>query len=128
MTDTNRPQEGQNASAAPAVTKALYTASAVKKADYPERKLPQIVFVGRSNVGKSSLINSLTRVKALAHVSKKPGKTRTINFFTVSLKKDEERREFYLVDLPGYGYAKTGRNERNLWSTFIGEYLRAAKG
>ena len=108
----------------PRVVKAEYVASAVKKAQYPEKKLPQIVFIGRSNVGKSSLINSLTRVNGLAHVSKKPGKTQTINFFAVTLKQDKEtRREFYLVDLPGYGYAKTGRHERNVWAKFIEEYL-----
>ena len=109
--------------AAPVVVRAEYTASAVKKSQYPEKKLPEIVFIGRSNVGKSSLINSLTRVNNLARVSKKPGKTQTINFFAVTLKKNTERRDFYLVDLPGYGYAQTGRQERNIWAKFIEEYL-----
>ena len=88
--------------------------------------MPQVVFVGRSNVGKSSLINSLTRVGGLARVSKKPGKTQTINFFAVTLKNAEERREFYLVDVPGYGYAKTGRQERRVWAKFIEEYLTSS--
>ncbi len=113
--------------AALTVTMAAYVASAVQKAQYPVPVLPQIVFVGRSNVGKSSLINSLTRQKTLAHVSKKPGKTRTINFFSVTLKENDVRREFYLTDLPGYGYAKTGRNERNSWARFIDEYLTTSR-
>ena len=108
------------------VVKAAYVASAVKKSQYPEKRLPQVVFVGRSNVGKSSLINSLTRVSGLARVSKKPGKTQTINFFAVTLKNAEERREFYLVDVPGYGYAKTGRQERRVWAKFIEEYLTSS--
>lgn len=107
------------------ITKGQYIASAVKKEQYPEKKLKEIVFIGRSNVGKSSLINSLTRVGGLARVSGTPGKTQTINFYELSAKLagEEERREFYLVDLPGYGYAKTGRENRNRWSKFINEYL-----
>ena len=86
---------------------------------------PEIVFSGRSNVGKSSLINSLTRVNNLARVSSQPGKTQTINFFEVGVKIDgvEGRKAFYLVDLPGYGYAKTGKEKRKIWSKFIEEYF-----
>ncbi len=107
------------------ITQGQYVASAVKKDQYPETNLPEIVFIGRSNVGKSSLINSLTRVNNLARVSSQPGKTQTINFFEVGLKiaEVEGRKAFYLVDLPGYGYAKTGKEKRKIWSKFIEEYL-----
>ena len=89
------------------ITQARYLASAVRKDQYPSEKKPEFVFIGRSNVGKSSLINSLTRVKNLARVSSQPGKTQTINFYGLGAKLpgEEERRSFYLVDLPGYGYA-----------------------
>lgn len=107
------------------ITQGEYIASAVKKEQYPEKQLPEIVCIGRSNVGKSSLINSLTRVRGLARVSGQPGKTQTINFFelTAKLAGQEERKSFYLVDLPGYGYAKTGKERRKLWAKFINEYL-----
>ena len=104
------------------VSRARYVASAVKKEQYPA-PLAEIPFVGRSNVGKSSLINSLSRVHGLAHVSKKPGKTQTINFYEMELKSGEDRQKFHLVDLPGYGYAGVGRDKRNVWAKFIGEYL-----
>ncbi|WP_302610074.1 ribosome biogenesis GTP-binding protein YihA/YsxC [uncultured Mitsuokella sp.] len=112
------------------ITQGKYIASAVKKDQYPERRLPEVVFIGRSNVGKSSLINSLTRVRGLARVSSQPGKTQTINFFALTAKLlDKEsgaeaiRKDFYLVDLPGYGYAKTGKERRKIWKKFIDEYL-----
>lgn len=111
------------------VTKGAYMTSAVKKEQYPEVKRPEFVFIGRSNVGKSSLINSLTRVTNLARVSRQPGKTQTINYFEVGLKIDgsEERTDFYLVDLPGYGYAKTGKENRKIWKKFIDEYLLSSE-
>lgn len=112
------------------ITQGKYIASAVKKDQYPERRLPEVVFIGRSNVGKSSLINSLTRVRGLARVSSQPGKTQTINFFALTAKLlDKEsgaeaiHKDFYLVDLPGYGYAKTGKERRKIWKKFIDEYL-----
>ena len=107
------------------VTKGMYLASAVAKEQYPAEKKPEIVFIGRSNVGKSSLINSLTRVRNLARVSSQPGKTQTINFYDVGLKiaGKEGRHDFYLVDLPGYGYAKIGKSQRAIWQRFIREYL-----
>ncbi len=107
------------------ITQGAYLASAVKKEQYPEQQKKEIVFIGRSNVGKSSLINSLTRVRNLARVSSQPGKTQTINFYEIGAKiKDvPERKDFYLVDLPGYGYAKTGAERRKIWSKFINEYL-----
>lgn len=111
------------------ITQGRYIASAVKKEQYPDGGLPEIVFMGRSNVGKSSLINSLTRVKNLARVSSQPGKTQTINFYEVGAKvlPEEERKSFYLVDLPGYGYAKTGKERRKIWAKFIEEYLLEAQ-
>ncbi|WP_294146959.1 ribosome biogenesis GTP-binding protein YihA/YsxC [uncultured Selenomonas sp.] len=111
------------------ITQARYLASAVRKDQYPAEKKPEFVFIGRSNVGKSSLINSLTRVKNLARVSSQPGKTQTINFYELGAKlpDEEERRSFYLVDLPGYGYAKTSREKRKLWSSFIEEYLKTSE-
>lgn len=106
------------------ITKARYLTSAVNKSQYPAQTLKEFVFIGRSNVGKSSLINSLSRVHNLARVSGQPGKTQTINFYELTAKLDEEtRKNFYLVDLPGYGYAKTGKESRKTWSKFIDEYL-----
>ncbi|MBP3939960.1 MAG: YihA family ribosome biogenesis GTP-binding protein, partial [Christensenellaceae bacterium] len=89
-----------------------------------ESTLPEVAFVGRSNVGKSSLINSLSRQRSLARTSGTPGKTQTINFYELTAKLNEtERKPFHLVDLPGYGYAKTGQQNRKTWSNFIREYL-----
>jgi GTP-binding protein len=100
-------------------------ASAVNRSQYPEEILPEIVFIGRSNVGKSSLINSLCNRKNLAHTSQTPGKTQTINFYKATLKITDppELKNFYLVDLPGYGYAKTSKTNRSIWAKFIDEYL-----
>src|SRR5687767_1695326 len=82
----------------------------------PEDK-PEFAFIGRSNVGKSSLINMLTNNRSLAKTSAKPGKTRLINHFLI----DET---WYLVDLPGYGWAKISKNERDKWDIMVKEYLR----
>ena len=82
----------------------------------PKSKLPEYAFIGRSNVGKSSLINMLTGQKKLAMTSGKPGKTRLINHFIIN-------GEWYLVDLPGYGYAKTSKTDRKKWEQFIRRYL-----
>ena len=108
------------------VVKSDYIISAVGKKQYPEEKMAEIVFIGRSNVGKSSLINSLTRRKNLARISQTPGKTQTINFYKVGLKIAEEDliyKNFYLVDLPGYGYAKTSKTNRKVWAKFIEDFL-----
>ena len=107
------------------ITKATYLASAVRRDQYPEERRPAVAFIGRSNVGKSSLINSLTRIRQLARVSSKPGKTQTINFYELLLKIDggEERHSVHLVDLPGYGYAKAARASRKVWAKFIEEYF-----
>ena len=97
----------------------------MKKEQYPKERRKEIVFIGRSNVGKSSLINSLARTKNLARVSGQPGKTQTINFYELGAKieGEEGRRDFYLVDLPGYGYARTAKKNRKIWSRFIEAYL-----
>lgn len=107
------------------ITQAAYVTSAVSKDQYPAERKKEIVFIGRSNVGKSSLINSLARVRNLARVSGQPGKTQTINFYELGAKIEgaEERQSFHLVDLPGYGYAKTGKENRRTWAKFIEEYL-----
>lgn len=106
------------------IINAAYTATAVKLEQYPEGELAEIAFIGRSNVGKSSLINSLARHRGLARVSGTPGKTQTINFYRLTAKyPDEARDDFFLVDLPGYGYAKTGRGRTKQWSKFIEEYF-----
>lgn len=113
--------------AAPNVTGAVYTASAVRADQYPPGDFVEVAMIGRSNVGKSSLINSLCRHGGLARTSSTPGKTQTINFFTVNVKFSEEvRRQFLLVDLPGYGYAKTGRAARRQWGAFIDAYLKGS--
>ena len=111
------------------ITKAAYLASAVRRDQYPEEQCPAAAFIGRSNVGTSSLINSLTRIRQLAHVSGKPGKTQTINFYELLMRIDggEERHPVHLVDLPGYGYAKAARESRNTWAKFIEEYFLHAE-
>ena len=110
------------------IIKSEYVTSAVSKKTCPEELLPEIVFVGRSNVGKSSLINSLTNRKSLARTSGTPGKTQTINFFKITLKTpDDIYHEIYFVDLPGYGYAKTSKTNRKLWAKFIDEYLSSRR-
>jgi GTP-binding protein len=112
---------------APNVVAARYVASAVRPDQYPPGDFAEVAFVGRSNVGKSSLINSLCRHGGLARTSATPGKTQTLNFYAVTVKLGEgERREFLLVDLPGYGYARTGRAVRRQWTKFIDEYLAAS--
>jgi GTP-binding protein len=82
----------------------------------PEPKLPEYAFIGRSNVGKSSLINMLTGIKALAKVSGTPGKTQLINHFEIN-------DSWCLVDLPGYGYARTGKSKRNVFTEMITKYI-----
>lgn len=91
---------------------------AVLTEQYPNNNLPEIAFAGRSNVGKSSLINSLINRKNLARTSQKPGKTRTINFYNI----DET---FRLVDLPGYGYAAVSKSHRDDWGEIIDRYLHS---
>ena len=106
------------------ILNAKYLASAVRPDQYPPGEVVEVAFIGRSNVGKSSLINSLCRHRGLALVSGRPGKTQTVNFFSVNAKLEEEQRiEWFLVDLPGYGYAKTAKSNKLLWSKFISQYI-----
>ncbi|MBX3344955.1 MAG: ribosome biogenesis GTP-binding protein YihA/YsxC [Nitrospira sp.] len=101
---------------------AEFIKSSVSPEQFPADRLPEIAFVGRSNVGKSSLINSLLHRKKLAKVSKTPGKTRAINFFTVRTS-DQHLPLLSLVDLPGYGYAKVSKTMRAQWGPMIEQYL-----
>ena len=112
------------------VVKADFVTSAVQADQYPKPSLPQVAFIGRSNVGKSSLINSVCRRNGLARVSATPGKTQTLNFYQLQAKRtlDDavDRTQFYLVDLPGYGFARTNRHNKEIWSGFIRNYLTDA--
>jgi GTP-binding protein len=98
------------------IKKCEFLKSAVQKDQYPELNLPEIAFSGRSNVGKSSLINSLLNRKKLVKVSSNPGKTRLINFFLIN-------EQYIMVDLPGYGYAAVSKTEKQSWGKMIEEYL-----
>jgi len=98
------------------IKQAEFKTSAVKPTQYPEDGMCEIAFVGRSNVGKSSLINTLTNRRKLVKVSGTPGKTRLINFFTINNK-------LYFVDLPGYGYAKVSKSEKATWGKMMEQCL-----
>ena len=93
-----------------------YAISAVREDQYPTDNLPEVALSGRSNVGKSSLINTLLNRKNLARTSAQPGKTQTLNFYLVN-------HAFYLVDVPGYGYAKVSQKKREQFGTMIQDYL-----
>ena len=94
--------------------------SAVNINQYPKNNLPQIVLVGKSNVGKSSFINTMLNRKKLARTSSEPGKTRQINFYNID-------QQFYFVDLPGYGFSKMSKQEQIKVGSFIEEYLNKSK-
>ena len=98
------------------ITQAEYIISSVKVEQCPKADKPEYAFIGRSNVGKSSLINMLTGRKKLVKVSGNPGKTITINHFLIN-------KNWYLVDLPGYGYAKRSKTERQKWNRMIRGYI-----
>ena len=102
---------------------ARFVTTAVAPEGYPAGGLPEVAFVGRSNVGKSSMINAITARRKLVRVSNTPGRTRTLNFFDVDLLHDEERRTVRLADLPGYGFAKVQKAERATWERMITTYL-----
>lgn len=102
------------------IDRADLAAVAVKPAQYPEENMPEIAFAGRSNVGKSSLLNLLTGRKKLARVSGAPGKTRTINFYNADDK-------FRIVDLPGYGYARVSKSISQDWGKMVESYLETRK-
>jgi GTP-binding protein len=98
------------------ITNAEFIKSAFKEVDWPHDFLPEIAFLGRSNVGKSSLINSLLGVRGLARTSSTPGRTQALNFYLIN-------QQFRLVDLPGYGYAKAPRAVKAEWGQAAEEYL-----
>jgi GTP-binding protein len=102
------------------IKSAQFVISNTEVAKCPAPKLPEYAFIGRSNVGKSSLINMLCDRKALAKTSGKPGKTQLINHFVIN-------DNWYLVDLPGYGYAQVSKNKKEEWGEFIKEYILKRK-
>jgi GTP-binding protein len=102
------------------IKKAEFLISAVKKDQYPDTGLPEIAFAGKSNVGKSSMINALVNRRKLARTSSQPGKTQTLNFYNIN-------DEFNFVDLPGYGYAKVSKEEQAKWAGMIDSYLYGRK-
>ena len=98
------------------ISSAVFTVSSPNWRKCPQDGRPEYAFIGRSNVGKSSLINMLTGVKGLAKTSGRPGKTQLINHFLIN-------NEWYLVDLPGYGYARTSKTSRDAWGTMMRDYF-----
>lgn len=98
------------------VTSADFLKSAFKESDWPEDTKPEVAFLGRSNVGKSSLINSLLGVRGLARTSSTPGRTQSLNFFTIN-------NEFRFVDLPGFGYARVPKEIRASWGDMVTSFL-----
>ena len=94
--------------------------SAASSADFPKNRLPEIAFAGKSNVGKSSVINRLLQRKNFARVGDKPGKTVHVNYFVID-------RKCYLVDLPGYGFAKVSQSEKERWGRLMEEYFAAGR-
>ena len=98
------------------ITEALFAGSSTRISEKPKQKFPEFAFIGRSNVGKSSLINMLCKNRKLAMTSSKPGKTRLVNHFLIN-------RQWYLVDLPGYGYAKRSFDSKKSWSTLTEDYF-----
>ena len=98
------------------ITKAEFLKSAFQESDWPTDAKPEIAFMGRSNVGKSSLINSLLGVRGLARTSSTPGRTQSLNFFTIN-------DRFRFVDLPGFGYARVPKSVRSSWGDMVTSYL-----
>ena len=108
------------------VVSAEFARTATRQGEWPQGPIPEVAFVGRSNVGKSSMLNALTRRKGLARVSNTPGRTRALQFFDVSYRPTPAARPraLRLCDLPGYGYAKVSKAERDVWAAMIEGYLR----
>lgn len=105
------------------VKTASFLVSAATERQCPAPAAPEVAFAGRSNVGKSSLVNTLLGRKALVRVSSTPGRTRTLNFVDVSLAEGRPVRQLRMVDLPGYGYAKVSRVERKRWGPMVESYV-----
>jgi GTP-binding protein len=108
------------------VVSADFAKTATRPEEWPRGPMPEVAFVGRSNVGKSSMLNALTRRKGLARVSATPGRTRALQFFDVSMRPTPAARPRALrfCDLPGYGFAKVSKAERDRWASMIEDYLR----
>lgn len=102
---------------------ARFVVTAVEPRGYPTGHTAEVAFVGRSNVGKSSMINALTGRKKLVRVSNTPGRTRTLNFFDVDLERGGKRHQVRLCDLPGYGFAKASKADKAQWEEMITTYL-----
>ncbi len=105
------------------VLTAEFVTTATQLDDYPRENTPEVAFVGRSNVGKSSMINTLANRRKLVRVSNTPGRTKTLNFFDVALEHRAKKRTIRLCDLPGYGFAKVPKSERAIWDRMINTYL-----
>ena len=105
------------------VLSAEFVTTATKPAEYPRHPIGEVAFVGRSNVGKSSMINALAQRKKLVRVSHTPGRTKTLNFFDVTLEHRAKKKVVRLCDLPGYGFANVSKAERAQWDTMINAYL-----
>ncbi len=101
------------------INKAIYLTSVANSKDLINDGVPEFAFVGRSNVGKSSLLNYITGKRELAKTSSTPGKTKLVNYFLVN--------DFRFVDLPGYGFAKVGKSQKDVWSSLMGDYLLSSK-
>jgi GTP-binding protein len=111
---------------APRVVGAEFLKTATRKGEWPADPLPEVAFAGRSNVGKSSMLNALARREGLARVSSTPGRTQALQFFRIQRQESagSKPRSLRFCDLPGYGFAKVPKGERDRWATMIEEYLR----
>jgi GTP-binding protein len=111
------------------IVDAAFLKTAVKPEDWPRGFMPELAFVGRSNVGKSSMLNALTRRTGLARVSVTPGRTRALQFFEVTYRPTQAARprKVRFCDLPGYGYAKVSKSERDQWASMIEDYVKERK-
>jgi GTP-binding protein len=110
------------------IVEAEFLTTAVARVGWPPPRAPEYAFVGRSNVGKSSMINALCQRKKLVRVSNTPGRTRALNFFEVKVVANEKTTLARMTDLPGYGFAKAPKSDRASWQKMIGEYLQGRDG